>query len=87
MSRADEPAFPIISSFNGDASWVNGIGEKVHSIHSTPGISKREYFAGLALQGLCSQITRTCPSDDGLFVIRESVYLADALLIELEKKK
>lgn len=46
----------------------------------TGGLNKREYFAGLAMQGLTS--TETFPLDK---VAEESVRLADELLKELEK--
>jgi hypothetical protein len=44
------------------------------------GLTKREYFAGLAMQGLC-----TTYSED--LLVKRAVIVADALLAELEKTK
>ena len=46
------------------------------------GLTKREYFAAMAMQGILSGTGRRY-SDDG--VAGESIKLADALLSELEK--
>lgn len=58
------------------------------------GLSKREYFAGLAMQGLCSDraigiaVKKAC-DQEGLNVeigiARMSLTLADALIAELNK--
>jgi hypothetical protein len=50
------------------------------------GLTKREYFAGLALQGICVQkyVQR---DDDRECIAKLSVKIADALLAELEKPK
>jgi hypothetical protein len=50
------------------------------------GLTKREYFAGLALQGICME--KYVQRDDDREIIAEwSVKMADALLAELEKTK
>jgi hypothetical protein len=49
------------------------------SVHQA-GLTKREYFAGLAMQGLC-----TTYSED--LLVKRAVIVADALLAELEKTK
>jgi len=46
------------------------------------GVSKREYFTAMALQGLCAA-SHTAKSD----IARNAVELADATLAELEKTK
>ena len=68
MKNSDKPAMPIDSPiFNGPEL----------------GLTKREYFAAMALQGLCAKY--------GSAVYKESpanaLFMADALLKELEKNK
>ena len=50
------------------------------------GLTKREYFAGLALQGICVE-KHVERDEDREKIARWSVKMADALLIELEKTK
>ena len=47
------------------------------------GLTKREYFAAMALQGLCAKTSYSRPDCDE--VALEAVIIADALLKELEK--
>ena len=70
MSEADKPAFPCeITSVN-PFQWS--------------GLTKREYYAGLALQGVLA----FSGLQDGFQTMAElSVKQADALLAELEKGK
>lgn len=67
MSKADEPAFPTIASRDEDLFF------------SLPGLTKREYFAGLAMQGILSGN----PSNTWSGMAGKH---AGALLAELEKK-
>lgn len=65
-----EPAFPtqMWDEENKEATWLDG------------GLTKREYFAGLAMQGMVSR---------GPYLPKEmveAIKYADALLLELEKK-
>jgi hypothetical protein len=46
------------------------------------GLTKREWFAGLALQGICA----SGPTYPDALLARDAVRLADALLAELERK-
>lgn len=82
MSKANEPAFPIHElvtnalrdSDPADARWFSGL-------------TKREYFAALAMQGALAGEGE----DSGIFpdvqtLANFSVRCADALLAELEKK-
>jgi hypothetical protein len=48
------------------------------------GLTKREYFAGLAMQGLATK-KPSDHEDDITRIVRTSVLLSDALLEELEK--
>ena len=50
------------------------------------GLTKREYFAGLAMQGLLASETEECSFQDRGVIAKQSVVLADALLEELSKK-
>jgi len=76
MNNSDMPAMPICNSegFPTLEGYLGGKGE-----HEASGLTKREYFAGLAMQGL---ISRThCV--EGLAIY--AVEMADALLKELDK--
>lgn len=76
MSKADESAFPYMikpASYGLDSVRFTG-----------GGLTKREYFAGLAMQGmLASEL-----GGEGTFgsIAKTAVDLATALLAELEKK-
>lgn len=82
MTKSDEPAFP----------WVGtSLYEK-----SRPGLSKREYFSALAMQGMMTlpppDMVRWAadPKTKGTvadWVAVNSVGMADALLAELEKEQ
>ena len=69
MKNSENPAFPV--------DFVeNHVTEK--------GLTKREYFAGVAMQGLLSQYNLSKPEDQEI-VCKMSVQLADELLNQLEK--
>jgi hypothetical protein len=74
MSRANEPAFPGENAMRfGQTNDCN------------PGMTLREHFAGLAMQGeLASDPLRAhCAAD----IAANAVRCADALIAELEKAK
>jgi hypothetical protein len=71
MSKANEPAFP--GSFSGIPGKIDNT--------NRDGLTKREYFAAMAMQGLSSLMARKTHVD----VARHAVDYADALLAELEK--
>jgi hypothetical protein len=83
MARADEPAFPQYEI--DDEACENRV-YKLQDKLMSPGLTKREYFAGLAMQGLAA-------FGNGESYIslektpEEAVKMADALLAELEKKE
>ena len=54
--------------------------------YGEPGLTKREYFAGLAMQGLCANSQENSPAGDWKTVARDAALAADALLAELEKE-
>lgn len=70
MKNSEEPAYPIVETTGRESI--------------TPGLTKREYFAGLAMQGLCSTIGARNIQFNQLIPV-EAVRYADMLLTELEK--
>jgi hypothetical protein len=52
------------------------------AVYSSEGLTKREYFAGLAMQGMLSNPTTY---GDREIMMIEAVKNADALLLELDK--
>jgi hypothetical protein len=74
MKNADMPAMPI--------------GEQIDTCHinsACNGLSKREYFAGLAMQGYNASGSVN-PNEEGLkYIVDMSVKQADDLLTELDK--
>ena len=76
MKNADKPVNPGISSIeNGDGNLC-----AVFTENGNAGITKREYFAGLAMQGFINN------TNSSVFIAEKAVKLADELLIQLEKK-
>lgn len=84
MSKGNEPAFASVwKPSEQQAHW--GHKEVMHS-----GLTKREYFAGLAMQGLCAngawlQAAIEHSTDVPGAVADAARDIADALLAELEK--
>jgi hypothetical protein len=77
MENKNQPVHPT-------TNWDQlSTGEIVH-VTDYIGLTKREWFAGMALQGwLASSITNDIP--DKAMAARKSVEYADALLSELSK--
>lgn len=74
MKNADLPAMPI--------------GEQIDGVNLNPicnGLTKREYFAGLAMQGMLANEGYNASMPDVL--IEEAISHADALLKALEENK
>lgn len=90
IDPADEPAFPVEVAFSGDV--LRGQQTGSYSGWAT-GLTKRELFAAMAMQGIIScEHPSACaveisggkmPSD----VAKQAVYMADALIAELNKPK
>lgn len=78
-SKGNEPAFPTAGIQNNEESLPVG------------GLTKREYFAGLAMQGLLANPSVKWP--EGRFTlsigatVSDATNIADALIAELEKQK
>lgn len=70
MQLGSEPAFP------------HEFATSESSMDFAFGLTKREYFAAMALQGLIGQPTYTSISD----AAHDAVVAADALLLELAKE-
>ena len=73
----DEPAFPLVSTEYSDE----------HGFWS--GLTKRELFAAMAMQGLCTRVVPvtgvTSDKEYSVLRARAAVKHADALMAELEK--
>lgn len=77
-NRVSQPAFPL----NGD-KWQNEIGRGV-GLDEFKGLTKREYFAGLAMQGILSNPNNVPSSNVNFKLIAEDAcLLADELLRQL----
>ena len=74
LTQATAPIFP----HTWEAPFENGGTITITNL----GLTKREYFAGLALQGI---LTSHYPIEDNSFISEQAVALSDALLPELEK--
>ena len=80
MDNKDLPAMPL----TGDAySDLNGAPNQAGSIEDGMGLTKREYFAAKAMQGILASDTDDTIWDE--VTILCSVKLSDMLLKELEK--
>ncbi len=85
-SKGNEPAFPRLEHVkHGNFSEARYVWE-THG-----GLTKREYFAGLAMQGLLANPSVKWPG--GRFslsigaTVSDAANIADALIAELEKQK
>lgn len=73
MKNADKPAMPI---------EFNGFGQYAPECYS--GLSKREYFASMAMQGLASIDDFSDDNETISKMAKWSVKCADALILALE---
>jgi hypothetical protein len=71
MSNADEPAFSVIEFDDLGLSKIAGVG-----------LTKREYFAAMAMQGIISDSTGLAFEE----IAHDAVRFADALIAALERK-
>ncbi len=87
----NEPAFPTVKS-ESDPAYDNGTldGRRVSAVWSEGGLTKRELFAVMALQGLASNgDAMQAMAKKGILewdIVADAVRMADSLLAELEKK-
>jgi hypothetical protein len=75
MSRADEPAFPVVTQ------WRDENGK------SFSGLTLRQYYAGLAMQGMSGRDTYDAGQATPEQRAKLAVIEADALLAALERGK
>lgn len=84
MKNSDMPAMPSAIKVQDSDGSMRYLGD---GFCQSAGLTKREYFAGLAMQAYLSGVLADgksfSPSDEE--VAQESVAYADALLKELEK--
>jgi hypothetical protein len=71
--NASDSAFPVVADF--------GIDDR----QCSEGLTKREYFAAMAMQGLCANSVVGQHSDFS-FLATEAVKYSDALIKELNKQ-
>ena len=81
MKNADKPINPIFTDSGSPVSE-----DRIYKSTIT-GLTKREYFAGLALQGTCSnqEFLKNLNADPNL-VIKACIEIADELLKQLENE-
>jgi hypothetical protein len=77
IDNKDKPAFPISEE---------ATDRMIDEIRIFTGVSKREYFAGLAMQGLASHPSVKFSTTAENYA-KYSVVMADALLLELSKSQ
>lgn len=74
MSRADEPAFPVVYGPDPDCATT---------VHYESGLTIREYVAVMAMQGFCANGALRMDEDD----IADAAWCtADAFLAERERR-
>ena len=79
MSKND-PAFPVTPEFRAPYTEHGGFENVTYS-----GLTKREWFAGMALAGIAASNFRMNPKHDPETLIVKTAYLlADAMLAESE---
>ena len=87
MKKADQPAFP-------GTTWQrNSRGSKVNTLDYNEGITKREYFAAKAMQGLIPIMygkAETIEQGDSTYTFTEAIstaayQVADAMIAETAK--
>lgn len=81
MKNANEPAHPCVVEREAPVSGHDGLTNTYNA--KCPGLTKREYFAAMAMQGLLAQdadLNWGAP-----LIARYAVEQADELLAELEK--
>ena len=88
MKNADKPINPVMMQQVGENEFraSKPSDQKEWNI-PTEGLTKREYYAGLALQGTCSnqEFLKNLNGDPNL-VIKACIEIADELLKQLEEK-
>ena len=93
MENKNQPAFPEIKEISKTAfAKNNNPSDNYHSVISKGGLTKREYFAAMAMQGFIMKYKSIPgegnePKPDYENIAGASVILADELLTALDKTK
>lgn len=92
MATSNEggPAFPVVETEAGYESLSNHESAVYGNTHSTGGLSRRDWFAGQALQGILASgiyARGEFTSDSGPLVARECVKFGDAMVAALDVEK
>lgn len=77
MKNSDKPIYPHLESSCNEQNQI----DEIWVTSGKEGLTKREYFAGVALQGLVANLHNNSPK----FIAEVAVKIADELLKELEK--
>lgn len=78
MTLANQQAFPSFVTTKCE--------DGTDDFEPRPGMTLRQYYAGLAMQGIVSTRAHGIQSDDVAPLMADAVLLADSLLAELERK-
>lgn len=84
MKNADKPISPQIQSSTNNGHQLS----EIWSDYDNQGLTKREYFAGVAMQGMIAG-RWACPDNvpnDVDTIVKEAILHADELLKKLEEK-
>ncbi|MDV3685301.1 hypothetical protein CMU45_02765 [Elizabethkingia anophelis] len=87
MKNADKPIYPAVAEIINETEFTEY--NLPHRQMQLSGLSKREYFAGLAMQGLIAG-RWACPDNvpnDVETITREALLHADEILKQLENTK
>ncbi len=77
MKNSEKPAFP---------ATINTIGGFKTRPKKYPGLTKREYFSAMAMQGFCTFRYGELNKDYYEWAAKNSIAMADTLSSELEKQ-
>jgi hypothetical protein len=85
MKNRDMPAMPLTDESGGLSDLTCGTHDSDYLLQEgrnfSTGLTKREHFAAMAMQGLAAG-----GHDNAMAVVSQAVIMADALLEELEAK-
>lgn len=82
IKNGDLPVTPITADKLHESTCGHGYWER-----SSMGLTKREYFAAMAMQGMLNGMMCNADGRHLMLISEKSVKAADALLAELEKNK
>ncbi len=87
MTKAYDPAFPYRQFIPPDFDEISGDIIKAFDRY-LPGLTKREYFAAMAMQGLCLKTDAHYEAGPcTAAIVKRSILIADALIAELGKEE